>query len=442
MTTTSIKRPSDRNVSPPPSKRSAKQLSTTTNKVVANFFAPKSQKEPEKLSWSIVQESLVVGCYNLPNDATSRDSAQPGQKTKVAAFDFDSTLIKTISRNKFAKDANDWQWWHGSVPGKLQELHREGYCLVIISNQNGISLRKPANAPKVIKNDRFSQFKQKAAAVFNNLNVPISVYAATERDRFRKPATGMWEAFLKDHALAHDDLDMDHSIFVGDAGGRKDDFSCSDRNLAANVGIPFKTPEEFFLNEEPQPYTRSFDPLNYLNYEESGPPFLFKPFDGQEIALFVGSPGAGKSTFFHRYLEPLGYVRVNQDILRSRERCLEAASMALKEGKSVAIDNTNPDQEVRWAWTSLATKHDVPIRCFQFTTSKDMARHNDVVRALSGSITLNPESRHILPQLAFNTFGSRYQEPKVQEGFTEVIQVPFKVEGSEEDRKIWSRYWT
>lgn len=43
-------------------------------------------------------------------------------------------------------------------------------------------------------------------------------------------------------------LDLDTSFFVGDAAGRqyknkKPDFSSTDRKLALNIGIPFKTPE-------------------------------------------------------------------------------------------------------------------------------------------------------------------------------------------------------
>lgn len=37
-----------------------------------------------------------------------------------------------------------------------------------------------------------------------------------------------------------------------------------DRNLAANIGIGFKTPEEFFLDEDPQPWFQEFDPVAFL----------------------------------------------------------------------------------------------------------------------------------------------------------------------------------
>jgi hypothetical protein len=34
--------------------------------------------------------------------------------------------------------------------------------------------------------------------------------------------------------------------------------------LAANIGINFQTPEEFFLHEAPRTFTRSFDPKDFL----------------------------------------------------------------------------------------------------------------------------------------------------------------------------------
>ena len=63
--------------------------------------------------------------------------------------------------------------------------------------------------------------------------------------------------------------DLSVSFFVGDAGGRparknrKADHSCSDRNLANNIGIVFKTPEEYFLHKQPEPYIRQFEPSDY-----------------------------------------------------------------------------------------------------------------------------------------------------------------------------------
>jgi bifunctional polynucleotide phosphatase/kinase len=83
-----------------------------------------------------------------------------------------------------------------------------------------------------------------------------------------------------------------------------------------------------------------------------------------DIVLLVGSPGAGKSSFYWKHLQPLGYGRVNQDILKTvsakpsftdmtaravlplgslsnimkqREKCVKAATALIEEGTSVVV---------------------------------------------------------------------------------------------------------
>jgi DNA 3'-phosphatase len=58
--------------------------------------------------------------------------------TKIAAFDMDHTLVYPKSGAKFAKNRNDWAWWHPSVVPKLQALHKDNYKVVIFTNQAGI----------------------------------------------------------------------------------------------------------------------------------------------------------------------------------------------------------------------------------------------------------------------------------------------------------------
>ena len=61
--------------------------------------------------------------------------------------------------------------------------------------------------------------------------------------------------------------------------------------------------------------------------------------------------------------------------------------------------------------------------------------------ALTVEMQLNPESRTSLPKLAFNGYISKFKEPKVDEGFQDIIQVDFKFRGTEEEYALWGRYW-
>lgn len=303
-------------------------------------------------------------------------------------------MITSASGKKFANSADDWKWWNALIPTKLRELVADGYLVAIISNQGGIGLDPKS---KTVKSDqkRLNDFKQKVKAVLHQLDLPISLYAATGKDKCRKPRTGMWETLLKDQGLQLEDVDLDASYFVGDAGGRtpngkyKADFSCSDRDLASNIGITFRTPEEYFLGEEARPFARAFDPTTHLSS-------VILPQDTAKVAdrivkkhsldlvLFCGSPGAGKSTFYWKHMKDIGYERVNQDILGSRKACIQAATQLLQEGRSVVVDNTNADIDTRAQWVELASKFGVPIRCVLFTASAKLCEHNDVVRALGG----------------------------------------------------------
>ena len=169
---------------------------------------------------------------------------------------------------------------------------------------------------------------------------------------------------------------------------------------------------------------------------------------------------------------------------RQRDKCLKVASEMLGKKKSVTIgtlpscfkpsdrgklnlehsDNTNADHETRAVWMQLAHKFAVPIRCIYFPAPAKLCQHNDTIRALSAS-SFNPEKRSILPHSAFVGFTSRFKEPKVTEGFQDVIEVEFQVhfclidlifasircadtdfvdtqfQGDEEQRRIWSLYW-
>ena len=48
------------------------------------------------------------------------------------------------------------------------------------------------------------------------------------------------------------------------------------------------------------------------------------------------------------------------------------------------VDNTNAEKKIRKIWIDLANEHNRSIRCIHFTASAQLARHNNLVRALGG----------------------------------------------------------
>ncbi|KAK2850623.1 hypothetical protein FQN49_005481 [Arthroderma sp. PD_2] len=499
MTSRGTKRPlpgTDRAISPPPTKRKPKVEASATSQTVANFFKPTSQKpvptqSTKKVSWRIANNSCIVGKYLVgEKDETQKEERK---RTRIAAFDFvrmpasilythlqatylhiyvgeykanqpqlqDHTLIIPKSNNRFSRSASDWKWWDPRVPSKLKQLAADGYTLVVVSNQKAVSLKPDAKVKTGNADSKsLAMLKEKVTAVLDALGLDVSVrmYAATAYDEYRKPRMGMWREVIRDLGLDADGdvdgkegaelgLDLENSIFVGDAAGRKGDHSCCDRNFAANVGIPFKTPEEFFRDEPPVPMAVDvFDPRNYIATPPAdGDDETPSPFSKQsdtELVIFCGSPGSGKSTFYWKYLQPLGYERVNQDILKTRQKCLKVANEHLLARRSVVVDNTNANKATRAEWISLAKNLNIPIRCIYLSTPMAVCKHNNAVRAANpNQESLNPESRTMLPPMAFNDFLRRFEEPDVSEGFGDLVSVGFRFDGGEEARGIWGQHW-
>ncbi|KAI8091750.1 polynucleotide kinase 3 phosphatase-domain-containing protein [Thamnidium elegans] len=355
-------------------------------------------------------------------------------KNKVAAFDLDGTLITTKSGNTYAKNESDWKWWHASVPQKMKSLHNEGFKIVLFSNQNGLNSDKKINS-----------FKYKMETILGQVEIPVIFLAALKKDRYRKPMTGMWDWFVENN---QEPIDKSLCFYVGDAAGRqanwkssyKKDHSCCDRKFADNIQIDFFTPEEYFLNEPKAEFSwGGFHPKQHLAldvplYTPDTPLIVKDP----ELIICVGYPASGKSSFVKTHVVPHGYVYVNQDTLKTRDKCVKACKQALSEGKSVVVDNTNPEASTRNLYIKLAKDANVPVRCFYFGDNEDLAQHNNYYRALYKSA----EKRDVLSIIAYRTFKSKLQEPTAHEGYTEVKRIQFKFNSaSKQDIDIWSQWW-
>jgi len=159
--------------------------------------------------------------------------------------------------------------------------------------------------------------------------------------------------------------------------------------------------------------------------------------------LFVGFPALGKTSFYRAYFYAAGYVHVNQDTLRTREKCVKAVEEAIKEGQSCVVeDNTNRDTATRKHYVDMAKKLDVPIRCFLFNGTLELAWHNNLYRAfnLLDDVASKAPKREMLPYNAFTSFRASYEEPKAEEGFREVRRVNWVFEGTDEERRRWNMW--
>uniref|UniRef100_A0A8C8G5Y5 Polynucleotide kinase 3'-phosphatase n=1 Tax=Oncorhynchus tshawytscha TaxID=74940 RepID=A0A8C8G5Y5_ONCTS len=297
--------------------------------------------------------------------------------TKIAGFDIDGCIITTNSGKVFPTSPDDWRILFPEIQPKLASLLKKGYKVVFFTNQMGISRGK-------LKPE---DFKSKVETILKTLQLPVQVFVASGPGIYRKPVMGMWEHLCeKDNGGVA--VDKSQSLYVGDAAGRpvnwapgkkKKDFSCSDRLFALNLGLQFHTPEEFFLGWKTAPFSLPpFDPRKCdSNARLYDPPSACLTSTKQEVIIAVGFPASGKSTFFHTHIVPKGYVYVNRDTLGSWQSCVSACERALKEGRSVAVDNTNPDLESRKRYVDVSQSLGVSCRCFNFSASLEQAKHNN-----------------------------------------------------------------
>eukprot|EP00049_Salpingoeca_infusionum_P009755 m.165806 g.165806 ORF g.165806 m.165806 type:complete len:153 (-) comp14435_c0_seq2:412-870(-) len=82
----------------------------------------------------------------------------------------------------------------------------------------------------------------------------------------------------------------------------------------------------------------------------------------QRLLVLYGLSGSGKSTFAQSFIEQQPtdtWIRVSQDVLGTRQACIQQADEALADGQSVIIDRTNLTPKQRAHWVELATKYHV-----------------------------------------------------------------------------------
>ena len=374
----------------------------------SNDIVPAKKLKDDGNAWSSVENGSLLICNQNVRGCS-----------KIAAFDMDGTLITTKSGRVFPVDNNDWKIIFPEVPKKLQSMSKKGYKIVIFTNQAGIESGKQT----------VTGVQTKINNIMEALQVPIQVFVSTGKNKYRKPAPFMWE-YLEKHCNSGVEVDRSQCIYVGDAAGRpastapkrKKDFSMADRLFASNLGVPFATPEEHFLQLPSQKFDKpAFDPSQMSSSVDLyGTANVKVPAFKVELIILCGFPGSGKSYFASTVLSKLGYKIANRDTLGSWQKCAALVEQSLKDGDHVVVDNTNPDKESRGRYIKIANQLKVPARCFMMNVSKDHARHNNKFRELT-------DSKHTkISDMIFNMYNSKYQKPDKSEGFVDVVQVNFK----------------
>jgi len=137
----------------------------------------------------------------------------------------------------------------------------------------------------------------------------------------------------------------------------------------------------------------------------------------QQLIVLTGLPGSGKSTFTAALTARRPeFVRVSQDVLRSRPRCEKLARSTLAAGGSAVIDRTNIDAKQRGHWLKIASNSGRAVRVTAIYCQIDPNACIDRIRKRTEHET-NPSPAVV------NVMKNRVRAPQEAEGFAEVLVV-------------------
>jgi len=146
----------------------------------------------------------------------------------------------------------------------------------------------------------------------------------------------------------------------------------------------------------------------------------------KELAIMVGLPLSGKSTFVKNLQNDFGYVIINPDTVRLAlhgHQCIQNAEpfvwasvdlmvrTLLISSHKVVLDATNTTKFTRSRWVKMAKEFDLTLTIFEMSTPYDVVKQRNVIlQRLDYSII----------ERMFN----QYQKPDETEGLVREIDIP------------------
>ena len=286
---------------------------------------------------------------------------------KMASFDYDWTMVNPKDGKTFPTSIDDWQWMYPNVPEKIKQYYEDGYMIVVFSNQS--------------KKWKCEQIEM----VMKQLEIPLFVVIATEKCDY-KPNPILFNTLFGENSI-----NKEESFFVGDALGRKSDFSDSDKVFAENIGIKWYSPEDIFINKN-------------TIFEIPIIPLSTSP----EIIIMMGYPGSGKSTIAENICKNENYIHVAGDIYKTSSKMRKASLEYILQSKSIVFDATHSSIKKRKEFIDLGKKYDYEVKCIHVSTSLGISYKRNKSRCDEKQV----------PKIAYSVYKKFYEEPIEEEGFT------------------------
>jgi bifunctional polynucleotide phosphatase/kinase len=340
---------------------------------------------------------MTNNTYNIYRNFDKLQNIHNNNNNNIFAFDLDNTLIKfNLNSDKYV-----FLYDENIIMNRLKKISKT-HNIIIISNQ---------------KHNKYELFEKKISSLLeylkNKININISVYVSIKNDEYRKPNVGLKNIIEKDYK-------SEIEYYCGDALGRLDklaekgDFSDTDYKFALNLGIKIISPEEVFLNKKTESKNIIYPQLNSIKYD-----FGYIP-EKNEMIIMTGYPASGKS-YISNKIQEIGFINniyykiINRDTLKTIDKCIKETKNSLEYRINIIIDNTNPSREDRKKFIDIAKKYNYKVIVIKMLTSKDESMHNNYYRTFK-------YKKQFIPEIAYNIYKSKYQEPKLTENIDKIIE--------------------
>jgi len=135
-----------------------------------------------------------------------------------------------------------------------------------------------------------------------------------------------------------------------------------------------------------------------------------------DLVIFVGLQASGKSTFFREHFAA-SHEHVSKDLFRNNKnpnrRQAQLIVDALRTGRSVVVDNTNPTLEDRRVLIGLGGEYGARIVGYFFDAGvRECIRGNEI-----------REGKAWVPDVAIYATAKKLVAPSIEEGFDELLCV-------------------
>lgn len=137
-----------------------------------------------------------------------------------------------------------------------------------------------------------------------------------------------------------------------------------------------------------------------------------------QMIILVGLPGSGKSTFCQKYYP--NHIRISQDDLGSKDKCIQKCLDALEANKNVIIDRVNFNAKQRSTWIELGLQNNCEsINCIVLEVMEEECIARVIERKNHPTIneSISVEKKR---EIVYN-FNKMLEMPSLKEGLSAIL---------------------